>query len=263
MSAAHEALKREVEELRKELEGIRSNHEEEVAQLKADLEETQAAKEEAEAQYQTLLGRVGQIKETLSDRLKRDKQELEETKERIEELEAQNEQLQTAAATAQGQIRKLEDELQETTREATMLRSRTNLSQQNWSKEKDELARRVAQLTAELESTSNAMGEWEVIAMEERSVKETLADKVSEMEEQLAVLREGYEAAAAERDGQAQAVDRLQTALKDLQETRKRELREMVETAEEQVQALKQMGADAEARAADDWAEETGWEPGK
>jgi chromosome segregation ATPase len=249
MATEREALRAEVEELRKQLESIQAAHEEETALLKTDVEETRTAKELAEAQYQTLLGRVEKIKETLSDRLKRDKQELEEAKERIEELETQNEELHNSATAAQDECTKLKDELSETSREVNTLRSRTNLSQQNWSKEKDELARRVAHLTAELESTSGAMGEWEVIAMEERAVKESLADKVSELEEQLASVREGYESAANDRDRQSQAIDSLQKALQELQETRKKELREMVESSEEQLEAMKKLVQQADVRA--------------
>lgn len=249
MSKECEAQRAEVEEMRRQLESIRAAHREEVSDLRADLEETQTGKEQAETQYQTLLLRVEKIKETLSDRLKRDKQELEEAKERVDELEAQNEELQGQASAAREECSRLQEELAETSREASTLRSRTNLSQQNWTKEKDELARRVAHLTSELESTSNAMGEWEVIAMEERSVKESLADKVSELEEQSVALREGYESAAAERDRQAQAVDNLQNALRELQDTRKKELREMVETSEEQLAALRRLVQDADARA--------------
>ncbi|CRK30015.1 hypothetical protein BN1723_018405, partial [Verticillium longisporum] len=85
--------------------------------------------------------------------------------------------------------------------------------------------------------------------MEERSVKESLVDKTAELEEQVATLRENYQEAAADRDKQSQAIDSLQKALSDIQEARKRELREMVETSEEQLQALKKLVQEADARA--------------
>ncbi|KAK4252044.1 hypothetical protein C7999DRAFT_27284 [Corynascus novoguineensis] len=251
MPEDHDALRLEVEQLRKQLENTQESHAQEVAQLRSDLEEAEAAREQAETQYQTLLGRVEKIRETLGDRLKRDKAELEETKDRLEELEAQNEELQNTLAAREEEAERLRDEVQEQGRELASLRSRTNLSQQNRLKEKDEMSRQLQNLKSELESTTAAMGEWEVIAMEERSLREALADKVSDLEEQVASAREAFERADADRDSQSQAVDRLQRALQELQDTRKRELREMVESTEEQVQALKKVAHEANARAAD------------
>lgn len=249
MSQEREALRAEVEQLRKQLESIQTGHAGEVAQLRSELDETNAAKENAEEQYQNLLDRVEKIKATLSDRLRRDKAELEEAKERIEELEAQNEDLQNAAQSSGDDVSKLKEDLQDATRELNTLRSRNNLSQQNWHKEKEELVRAVQHLKEEMETTANAMGEWEVIAMEERSIKETLADKVSELEEQMLALRQGYDSAASERDSQTTLIDNLQNALREIQDARKKELREMVETTEEQVQALKKLVHDADSRA--------------
>lgn len=249
MSQEREALRAEVEQLRRQLESIQESHASEVTQLKADLEESNAAKESAEEQYQNLLGRVEKIKQTLSDRLRRDKAELEEAKERIEELEAQNDELRNTAVSSGEDVSKLKEDLQDATRELNTLRSRNNLSAQNWNKEKEELVRQVQHLKEEMETTANAMGEWEVIAMEERSIKESLVDKVSELEEQVVALREGYEGANSERDSQATLIDNLQNALREIQEARKRELREMVETTEEQVQGLKKLVQEADARA--------------
>ncbi|KAK0706802.1 hypothetical protein B0T26DRAFT_655586 [Lasiosphaeria miniovina] len=251
MSQDREALRAEVEQLRRQLESIQETHDQEVAQLKTDLGESEQAKEHAEAQYQALMGRLERIKETLGDRLKRDKAELEEAKDRVEELETQNEDLTRAARAGEDEAARLRDEMQEQGRELASLRSRNNLSQQNWLKEKEDLARQVQQLRGELESTSGAMGEWEVIAMEERSMRESLGEKVADLEEQLAGTREAYERAALERDTQSQAVDGLQRALQEIQEARKRELREMVESSEEQLQAMKKRAQDADARAAD------------
>lgn len=250
-SGGDEPLRREVDQLRHQLETLQRIHADEISQLRADLEETESAKEHAEAQYQTLLGRVEKIKETLGDRLKRDKAELEDAKDRVDELETQNEELQRAVGEKDVELERLKGEVQEQGRELAGLRSRSNLSQQNWLKEKEDVARQVQHLKSELESTTAAMGEWEVIAMEERSLRESLADKAADLEEQINSARESFERAAAERDAQAQAVDRLQRALQELQETRKRELREMVESSEEQANALKKVAREADARAAE------------
>lgn len=249
MSQEREALRAEVEQLRKQLESIQETHSNEVTQLKSELEESNAAKENAEEEYQTLLGRVEKIKQTLSDRFKRDKADLEESKERIEELEAENEELRNNAVSSGGDVAKLKEELQDATRELNTLRSRNNLSAQNWNKEKEELLRHVQHLKSEMETTANAMGEWEVIAMEERSIKESLVDKVSELEEQVTLLRQNYESATADRDSQATLIENLQNALREIQDARKKELRDMVETTEAQIQGLKKQVQEADARA--------------
>ncbi|KAK4068301.1 uncharacterized protein Triagg1_7544 [Trichoderma aggressivum f. europaeum] len=249
MSKEREALRVEVEQLRKQLESIQENHQAEVSQLQAELEDSNAARETAEEQYQTLLGRVEKIKETLSDRLKRDKAELEEAKEHIEELEAQNEELRNAAESSSESLAKVREELQDATRELTTLRSRNNLSANNWGKEREELIRSIQHLKEEMETTSNAMGEWEVIAMEERSIKENLGDKVAELEEEVAGLRQGYETANAERDSQATLIDNLQNALREIQEARRKELRDLVETSEAQLQEQKKLVQEAVAKA--------------
>lgn len=251
MGKEREALRAEVEQLRKQLERIQEHHATEISDLRTEVEESNAAKETAEEQYQNLLGRVGQIKETLSGRLKRDREELEEAKERIEELEAQNEELRGSAESTDDNITKLKEELADATRELTTLRSRNNLSSQNWQKERDEMVKTVQSLKQELDTTSNAMGEWEVIAMEERSVKESLQDKMADLEEQLVVLRTNYESTAEERESQSTLVTNLQNALREIQDARKAELRDVIESTDQQLGAQKKLLQEAETRAAE------------
>lgn len=251
MTEERDALRTEVEQLRRQLESIRESHATDTSQLRTELEESEAARDRAEDQYQTLLGRVEKIKETLGDRLKRDREELAEAKDRVEELEGQSEGLVKRAEEAEAEAERLREELHESNRELTSLRSRGNLSQQNWLKEKEDMARQLHSYKVELDRTSSAMGEWEVIAMEQKSVRDSLADKVAELEAEAGQLREAHERAASERDAQAQAVDALQRALREIQEARKRELREVVETSEEQLEAANRKAKEA-ARLADE-----------
>jgi peptidoglycan hydrolase CwlO-like protein len=79
-----DALRQEVTELRKSLEGIQSKqdagaseesqsqHEEEIRSLREELDEANEGKEHFETQYKNLLGRVNTIKTSLGDRLKAD-----------------------------------------------------------------------------------------------------------------------------------------------------------------------------------------------
>lgn len=249
MSQEREALRAEVEAVRKQLEGIQETHAQETTKLKSELEESVAAKELAEEEYESLRERVDKLKETLGSKLARDREELEGAKERVEQLEAQNEELQRGTETYQEQVEGLRTELQDANRELSSLRSRNNLSQHNSMKEKEDMTRQIQHLREEAEAAKDAMGDWEVLAMEERSIRENLADKTAALEEQIASLRDNYERAASERDIQSQAVDSLQRALQEIQEARRRELREMVESSEEQLQAMKKLVKEADTRA--------------
>ncbi|KAI0181352.1 hypothetical protein GGR52DRAFT_31551 [Hypoxylon sp. FL1284] len=249
ISQEREAFRAEVEQLRKQLESIQETHTQETSQLRSELEESEAAKEQVEEQYQTLVERVEKIKENVGNRLARGKEELEEANQRIEELESQNEDLQKGTESSHDEVDKLRTELQDATRELSSLRSRNNLSQHNSLKEKEDMTRQIQHLREEAEAAKDAMGDWEVLAMEERSIRENLSEKTAALEEQLSTLRESYERVFAERDTQSQAVDSLQRALQEIQEARKKELREMVETTEEQLQALKKLVQEADSRA--------------
>jgi hypothetical protein len=102
--------------------------------------------------------------------------------------------------------------------EINSLRNRATISQQNWVKERDELISREAFARDEYETAKQAMQDWEVLAMEERSQRQSLTEKASELEEQLSSLKDAHERAVSERDAQSQTVDGLQRALREIQE---------------------------------------------
>ncbi|KFZ07162.1 hypothetical protein V501_06707 [Pseudogymnoascus sp. VKM F-4519 (FW-2642)] len=249
MSQDREALRAEVEALRRSLEDIQERHKEELSSVHSELEESEQAKEQAQSQYQNLLGRVNTIKSTLGERLAADRQELSEAKDQIEELEMQNAALQAAADKAELEVTQLSAQESENSKELSTLRNRSNLSQQNWLREREDLLTQTKHLREEAEAAKEAMGDWEVLAMEERSIREGLADRVAELEDQLSTQRESFERAASERDSQSQAVDGLQRALQEIQEARRVELREMVETTQAQLEALNKVVAEADMRA--------------
>ena len=112
----------------------------------------------------------------------------------------------------------LAEESEQRSKELSSLRNRTTLSQQNWAKERDDLIQREAFAREEFEAAKQAMQDWEILAIEERSMRETTAEKVSDLEEQLSNLREAYEKATTERDSQSLTVEGLQRALQELQD---------------------------------------------
>ena len=116
------------------------------------------------------------------------------------------------------ELKQLQKDEEERSKELSSMRNRFNLSSQNWSKEREDLAQREFHVKEELELAKQAMQDWEVLAMEERSIRENLAEKAAEFEEQVNTLRESNQALEAERNTQNLNIDGLQRALKELQE---------------------------------------------
>ena len=120
--------------------------------------------------------------------------------------------------TREAELASLAEQGEHQAKELSGLRNRTTLSQQNFSKEREELLRREAYAKEEFETAKQAMQDWEILAMEERSIRESIAEKVVDLEEQVNSYREAHERAASERDSQSSTVDGLQRALQELQE---------------------------------------------
>lgn len=144
-------------------------------------------------------------------------EELTQARSQIEELDEQNSNLKTELDSKNTELEELANENEEKAKEISSLRDRTNLSQQNWLKEKDEFLEQESYLQSEYEQAREAMHNWEVLAMEERSIRESLGEKVIDLEEQLVGVKDAYEKAAYERDNQSSTVDGLQRALQEIQ----------------------------------------------
>ena len=207
------ALRDEVIELRRSLEQLRVKHEE-------DIHDVQGEKEQAESQYRDLRGKVNNIKSMFGERLKADAEDLAQARNRIGELEEENGNLREQNDTREAELATLAEEGEQRSKELSSLRNRTTLSQQNWAKERDDLLQREAYAKEEFEAAKQAMQDWEVLAMEERSIRESISEKVADLEEQVVSHREAHERAASDRDSQSLTVDGLQRALQEIQEGR-------------------------------------------
>jgi chromosome segregation ATPase len=211
------------------------------------LDEANEGKEHFETQYKNLLGRVNTIKTSLGDRLKADAARIEEFQSQISDLEEQTRELQEHNNSLTEELAKLRQEKEAQAAEIETLRTRSTLSQQNWIKERDELISREAYAKEEFENAKQAMQDWEVLAMNERSLRENLAEKDAELRDQLESMREEYERAARDRDTNNQAVEGLQKALQEVQNLRKAELKKSVETYEAQINELRKQVQAAES----------------
>lgn len=135
----------------------------------------------------------------------------------IDELKEQNAELQNQVEVKSSELASLAEEGEQRSKELSSLRNRTNLSQQNWSQEREELVEREATVRAEFEDAKQAMHNWEILAMEERSIRENLGERVIELEEEVTNYKNAYEKASSESSSQAVTVDGLQRALQEIQ----------------------------------------------
>ncbi|CAG8302916.1 unnamed protein product [Penicillium salamii] len=246
-----DSLRAEVADMRKSLEEIQSKHTADIEPLQQRLDDAESKKEQAEAQYQKLLERVNTIKSQLGERLKEDAEELALARAQIEELEDENSALKEELDSKSNQMLELSGDSAEKEKELATLRDRSSLSQQNWLKEKEEMLGQESYLQAEFEQAKEAMHNWEILAMEERSIRENLNEKVGDLEEQLTSLKEAYERATDDRDTQQSTVDGLQRALQEIQTARKQELRELVESSDSQLEELRRSLREAQKQASD------------
>ncbi|KAF7595733.1 hypothetical protein BBP40_004864 [Aspergillus hancockii] len=246
-----DSLRAEVTDMRKSLEKIQFKHRADMEALQHKLNDAESKKEHAELQFQKLLERVNTIKSQLGERLREDAEELAQATSKIGELQEQNLVMKEDVQAKRSKLERLEEENKQKSKELTNLRDRLKLSQQNWLKEKEELLAQESYLQSEFEQAKEAMHNWEVLAMEERSIRENLSGKAVDLEEQLASLKDAYERASAERDSQLTAADGLKRALQEIQTARKKELRELVESSDAQLEELKQAFHGAEKKALD------------
>jgi len=251
MQQERDNLRDEVSKLRESLEDLQRQHGAEVSGVKEELEQTQQGKEHAETQYRNLLGKVNTIRSQLGERLKQDAEELEQARAKMEELESEKASAGEENERLQKEVAAVNNRLEQQSSEIESLRSRTNLSTSNWAKERDDMVSREAYIREEYEVARQAMQDWEILATEERSRREALEERIGDLEEQLGGSREAYERVRGDAEMQGSTVDGLQRALRDLQEERKRELREVVERSESQLDELRKHAKLAEDGAAE------------
>lgn len=166
------------------------------------------------------------------------------------------------------ELSRLGEEREQRSKELSSLRNRTTLSQQNWAKEREDLVQRERVAQGEFEAAKQAMQDWEILAMEERSIRENTAERVSDLEEQLHTQTEAYRKASSERDSRSLTVDGLQRALQEIQDgrlcrvqsadpvlssvlARRKELRDVVENTQIQVGSLQKQLQEAQQQASE------------
>lgn len=136
----------------------------------------------------------------------------------VESLEEQNGNLHQTIQDLRLELDKSHETKNETLKELSTLRNRLNISQENWAKEREELLESERFMRGEHELSKQAMQDWEIIATEERSVRESLADRLIELKEQISTQKAAYDKCVVDRDTAANTVNGLQRALQDIQD---------------------------------------------
>jgi len=95
-----------------------------------------------------------------------------------------------------------------------------------------------------------AVQNWERTASEEHVLAETSRDRIVLLEEEISSYRDHQDSARQEAERYRDESEKLRGALRDVQEERKRELREVVEGMEGQIERLNSKVEQAEKRAA-------------
>ncbi|KAI6248100.1 GRIP domain-containing protein [Erysiphe necator] len=232
-----------------EISMIHKKHIDEITTLKTELEESTAAKDVAETQYQNLLERVNTIKSSLGERFKADKQELAEAKTQIEDLEAQRDSYNERVIELEVELKSLDHERQVSLDEIISLQNKLNISQSSLSLLQEDLANQTRQLKDEVIAANEATNAWQMLAKEERSIREGLEDRIKYLEEQISSDREALDLAVLQRDTYLENLEALRKNIIDIQEAQKTELKQMVESYESQLRNLEKIVQREEARA--------------
>lgn len=145
-------------------------------------------------------------------------EDLSQARTRIDDLEEQCGTLREQNDVRALELARMAEDGEQRSKELSSIRNRTTLSQQNWSKEREDLVQRELVAKEDFMAAKQAMQEWEVLAREERSVRESMTERVTDLEEQLSSQREAHERAASERDTQSLTVEGLQRALQEIQD---------------------------------------------
>ncbi len=198
-----------------------------IRKLQQELERTRGERDEFEAQYRNLLGRLQTMRNTLGNKLKQDavrtpgslseiqthalpQEELDRREQQIAQLTAQNEDLLSTVEALQAEALASNAEAERATRELDALR-------QEASGESLQREQTLREARTELERTRTARDDWEAEAMAQRVRVEEARAALDATYRELAVAKEASERISTARDAEAERANNLQAVLEDFQ----------------------------------------------
>lgn len=224
----------------------------------ASLEEANAnlrsEKQKSDSAYNSLLLRVNDIRKSLTTRFQQNEEQLSQNAETIETLESENASLRQTITTLQTEINSLSTETSLLSNQISLLRRETSKYQNReaeWDKERMKFEKLKRNLEGEIDNLKVMVGNWERTASEEHALAESSRDRVLLLEEEISSYRDHQDSARGETERYRGEVDHLRNVLRDVQEEQKRELRDVVEGMEGQIERLNLNVEQAEKRAVD------------
>jgi chromosome segregation ATPase len=211
-------------------------------------------KSKSDSAYTSLLGKVHDIRKNLTARFQQNEEQLSTNAETISSLETENQALTETVSTLQTEITSLSSENSTLSEQLSSLRrdiSNAQSKQTDADREHVRLEKTKRQLETEVDNLRLALGNWERTATEEHSLAESSRDRIVLLEEEIASYRDHQDSARMEADRYREEVGQLRRAMREIQEERKRELREVVEGMEGQIERLNIRVEQAEKRAVD------------
>ncbi|PWN32293.1 uncharacterized protein FA14DRAFT_162463 [Meira miltonrushii] len=205
--------------------------------LKAELERMKDERDSFEEQYHGLLGKLGQMRSTLGDRLRQDAEELDRREQQIDTLNARIDGLSGSMKTLEGELVTSHEEVERLTKELDNTRSIQQQTAANSTDRKgNEMKLRELQEMAEryrIEAES-----WESACMEERAYREDvdLQLREAQRERDEAIAREQEQSTIAQRE--MQTARELQQVLEEFQAAQDSELQRAIGDHEEKIERL-------------------------
>ncbi len=209
-----------------------------LSEVRKQLTKSEDDKTQIESQYRNLLGKVTQMKATLGERLKQDAQELASNRQTIEDLESQNFVLNETVVHMQEQIVSASESDLDKSRELVFLKDESQSLVAKLERLQKQLQEETRRYTEEKEQSSHQLRSWENIAVEEKTVKDSLRDRISDLEEQLSEQNAAYQKMRSQSEEDNQSISQFRTNIQELQEGHKKELREAVGTLQATIDSL-------------------------
>lgn len=225
-----------------------------IAALEQSNETLRLEKQKSDSAYNTLLQKVNDIRKSLTTRFQQNEEQLSANAETIDRLRSENQTLTQTVSTLRAEITSLSTENTALSSQISAFRRETSAyasKETEWGRERGKLEKLKRALETEVDNLRLALTNWERTATEEHSIVESSRDRIMLLEEEIASYRDHQESARSEMERYREEADRLRHSLRDVQEERKRELREVVEGMEGQIERLNARVEQTEKRAVD------------
>ncbi|KAI8997152.1 hypothetical protein BDB01DRAFT_845832 [Pilobolus umbonatus] len=198
-------------------------------------EESEERVQQLNKEYNSLLGKLSHIKETLTPRLEQDKQ----LRQRVSELTAEVENTHKEIESTKSELETTQNELENTKNELERCRHNMMLRDESSSHQIEEQERVISQLQSKLERLQREREEYEMVSMQLDSncsqLQEQLQAKTAELDELEVMLEKNN----MEYEHQKSSLSNLQSVLEEFQATKDTEINAAVEYVEKQLEIAK------------------------